>query len=76
MKLNGTIANITEILEKINKGSTLIFVVDNTGSMRPIINEVKKIAKDIVDIADKLNFTMNYMLGTFNDPSKLRNVAV
>ena len=47
---------------------TLIFVIDNTGSMRGEIAAAKAIAKSIVN--QTRNEAVNYILSPFNDPSK------
>ena len=48
---------------------TLIFVIDNTGSMWDEIAAAKAIAKSIVNQPRK-DTTVNYILSPFNDPSK------
>ena len=47
---------------------TLIFVIDNTGSMADEIAAAKAIAKSIVNQPRKE--AVNYILSPFNDPSK------
>lgn len=47
---------------------TLIFVIDNTGSMRGEIAAAKAIAESIVN--QTRNEPVNYILSPFNDPSK------
>ena len=48
---------------------TLIFVIDNTGSMAGHIAAAKAIAKSIVNEPRK-EMTVNYILSPFNDPGK------
>ena len=65
--------NITnETMEKIisAKGdSTLIFVIDTTGSMGDEINAAKAIAKQIINT--ERDYEVDYILSPFNDPSKI-----
>ena len=48
--------------------STLMFVMDTTGSMSDEINAAKGIAKSIIDMTRE--FPVDYILSPFNDPGK------
>lgn len=50
---------------------TLIFTIDDTGSMGGEINAVKKITKEIV-MTRGTSPPVDYILSVFNDPSKKR----
>lgn len=53
---------------------TLIFAIDDTGSMGGEINAVRKITREIVKTRGT-NPPVDYILSVFNDPSKLRYLS-
>lgn len=68
LRKNVTNKTMDEILSA--KGdSTLIFVIDTTGSMGNDIKAAKAIAKQIINI--KRDSKVDYILSPFNDPSKI-----
>lgn len=68
LRKNVTNKTMDEILSA--KGdSTLIFVIDTTGSMHDDINAAKAIAKQIINVTR--DHEVDYILSPFNDPSKI-----
>lgn len=57
----------------LSKNHSITFVIDDTGSMSPIINSVIRSCINVLNQAEYAGGAAFYVLVTFNDPGSISN---